>query len=113
MNDEVSAESGESTNSQLGDLLDVLVCPKSKGALDVVTLPSPVCATLIEKYREHFHDEDPVVERGLLCKQSDLIYPIVSDIPIMLIDDALPAAVLTSADPLGEASSTTDSEVAQ
>jgi uncharacterized protein YbaR (Trm112 family) len=74
------------------DLLEILVCPKSKGALQLVELPEPVRATLVEKYREHFRDETPVVEQGLYCADSGLIYPIVSDIPIMLIDEALTAS---------------------
>ncbi len=86
--------SNTATDSQLGDLLEILVCPQSKGTLEVVALPESVSSTLVEKYREHFHDEDPVVEQGLLCNASALVYPIVSDIPIMLIDDALPSTVL-------------------
>jgi uncharacterized protein YbaR (Trm112 family) len=35
-----------------------------------------------------------VVEQGLFCAESRLVYPIVSDIPIMLIDEALPAAAI-------------------
>jgi len=49
---------------------------------------------LKEKYREHFRDEEPVVEQGLYCADSQLVYPIVSDIPIMLVDEALPASAI-------------------
>ncbi len=76
------------------ELLEILVCPKSKGALELVDLPAGVQATLVERYREHFRDEAPVVEQGLLCAESKLVYPIVSDIPIMLIDEALPASAV-------------------
>ncbi|HVF60478.1 MAG TPA: Trm112 family protein [Thermoanaerobaculia bacterium] len=76
------------------ELLEILVCPKSKGELELVELPQEVRGGLVEKYREHFRDEEPVVEQGLYCAQSALVYPIVSDIPIMLIDEALPASVL-------------------
>jgi len=76
------------------ELLEILVCPKSHGALELVPLPDEVCAELVEKYRPHFRDEEPVVEQGLLCQESQLVYPIVSDIPIMLIDEALPASAL-------------------
>ncbi len=76
------------------ELLEILVCPKTKGELELVTLPAEVRAALVDKYREHFRDEEPVVEQGLYCAQSALVYPIVSDIPIMLIDEALPASVL-------------------
>ena len=74
------------------DLLEILVCPRSKAELEVVTLPAELCRDLVEKYREHFRDEDPVVEEGLFCVESQLVYPVVSDIPIMLIDEALPAS---------------------
>ncbi|MCL4837876.1 MAG: hypothetical protein KJ058_07920 [Thermoanaerobaculia bacterium] len=76
------------------ELLEILVCPKSREPLAVVDLPAPVCAELVEKYREHFRDEEPVVAQGLYCEASGLVYPIVSDIPILLEEDALPASVL-------------------
>jgi uncharacterized protein YbaR (Trm112 family) len=74
------------------ELLDILVCPKSKTELELVELPAELRQELVEKYREHFRDEEPVVEQGLYSAESGLVYPIVSDIPIMLIDEALPAA---------------------
>jgi hypothetical protein len=74
------------------ELLDILVCPQSKGSLELVALPQELRHQLVEKYREHFRDEEPSVEQGLYCSESKLVYPIVSDIPIMLIDEALPAA---------------------
>ncbi len=76
------------------ELLEILVCPKSKGALELVELPAEVRRTVADKYREHFRDEEPVVEQALYCPTSGLVYPIVSDIPIMLIDEALPASVI-------------------
>lgn len=76
------------------ELLEILVCPKTKGELELVELPATVRAQLVEKYREHFRDEEPVVESGLHCAESGLVYPVVSDIPIMLVEDALPADVL-------------------
>ena len=74
------------------ELLEILVCPKSKGELELIDLPQEVRSALAEKYREHFRDEEPVVEQGLYCAASGLVYPIVADIPIMLIEDALPAS---------------------
>jgi len=74
------------------ELLAILVCPKTKASLELVPLPDEVRDKLIQKYREHFHDEEPVVVEGLYCAESQLVYPIVSDIPIMLIEEALPAA---------------------
>lgn len=76
------------------ELLEILVCPKTKGELQPVELPEAIRQTLVEKYREHFRDEEPVVEGGLYCAESELVYPVVSDIPIMLVDEALPASVL-------------------
>ena len=76
------------------ELLAILVCPKSRGALELVELPAALRARLVERYREHFRDEEPVVEQGLLCRESGLVYPIVSDIPVMLVDEALPASSL-------------------
>jgi len=74
------------------ELLEILVCPKSRGELELIELPAQVREMLVEKYREHFRDEEPVVEQGLYSPDSELVYPIVSDIPIMLIEDALPAS---------------------
>ena len=76
------------------ELLEILVCPKSHGTLELVDLPASVRQRLVEKYREHFRDEEPEVAQGLLCAESQLLYPVVSDIPIMLEDEALAASVL-------------------
>jgi uncharacterized protein YbaR (Trm112 family) len=74
------------------ELLAILVCPKTKGPLELVELKEETRRKLIEKYREKFRDEEPVVTQGLYSKQADLVYPIVSDIPVMLIDEALPGS---------------------
>jgi uncharacterized protein YbaR (Trm112 family) len=74
------------------ELLAILVCPKTKGPLELVDLPETTRRTLVEKYREKFRDEEPVVTQGLYSRQADLVYPIVSDIPVMLIDEALPGS---------------------
>jgi uncharacterized protein YbaR (Trm112 family) len=76
------------------ELLEILVCPKTKGSLELVALPDEVRRAVADKYREHFRDEEPVVEQALYCAESGLVYPIVSDIPIMLIDEALPASTI-------------------
>ncbi len=76
------------------ELLEILVCPQTKGDLEVVELPEEVRQQLVEKYREHFRDEEPIVEQGLYSPDSNLVYPVVSDIPIMLIDEALPASII-------------------
>ncbi len=76
------------------ELLEILVCPKTKGELELVALPDEVRRSVADKYREHFRDEEPVVEEGLYSPQAGLVYPVVSDIPIMLIDEALPASAI-------------------
>ena len=74
------------------ELLAILVCPKSRGRLEPVTLPPDVARRVAERYREHFRDEEPVVTEALYCAESQLVYPIVSDIPVLLVDEALPAS---------------------
>jgi uncharacterized protein len=48
------------------DLLDILVCPKCKGALEHRTAPA----------------------EALVCHACRLIYAVEDDIPILLIDEA-------------------------
>jgi uncharacterized protein YbaR (Trm112 family) len=74
------------------ELLAILVCPKTKGRLELIDLKPQTRSKLVEKYREKFRDEEPVVTQGLYSKDADLVYPIVSDIPVMLIDEALPGS---------------------
>ena len=49
------------------DLLDILACPKCKGPLQLTA-----------------------AQDGLTCGACKLLYPIKDDIPVMLIDEALP-----------------------
>jgi len=56
-----------------------------------VPLPAAVCGRLVARYREHFGEEEPEVSEGLWCRDSGLVYPIVSDVPVMLVDEALQA----------------------
>ncbi len=51
------------------ELLDILCCPKCKGAI------------VLNKAGD-----------GLICNACKVVYPIKEDIPIMLIDEALPLA---------------------
>lgn len=80
------------------ELLEILVCPKSRGELELINLPADVARSLVEKYREPFRDEEPKVEQGLYCETSQLVYPVVSDIPIMLEDEALKASSVLQGD---------------
>ena len=70
-------------------LLEILVCPDDKAALEVVPLAETVRVRLVERYREQFKDEEPEVVEGLRCTSCNRVYPIVSDIPVMLVDEAL------------------------
>ena len=79
------------------ELLAILRCPESGGELEKVQLPEPVRRMLIEKYREHFRDEEPVAEIGLHCRLSGLVYPVVSEIPLLLKEEALPESILGAA----------------
>jgi len=49
------------------ELLEILCCPKCKGDIELNSAGN-----------------------GLVCKQCKLLFPIKDDIPIMLIDEALP-----------------------
>ena len=49
------------------DLLDILACPKCKGDLEL--------------------QEE---KNGLICYNCSLLYPIKDDIPIMIIEEAIP-----------------------
>ena len=69
-------------------LLEILVCPVDKTPLEVVQLPAAVRDRLVEKYRDQFKDEEPVVEVGL-ASPAGRVYPVVSGIPVMLVEDAL------------------------
>lgn len=50
------------------DLLEILVCPKCKGALEHHLAP----------------------QEALVCRADRLVYPVQDGIPVMLIDDARP-----------------------
>lgn len=51
------------------ELLDILACPKCKGDLEL--LPR---------------------EEGLKCGACSIVYPVREEIPVMLIDEAIPVA---------------------
>jgi len=71
------------------ELLEILVCPADHGELARVELPVEVRKVLVERYREQFREEEPVVETGLRCGVCGRVYPVVSDIPVMLVDEAV------------------------
>ncbi|HPR63415.1 MAG TPA: Trm112 family protein [Thermoanaerobaculia bacterium] len=71
------------------DFLEILACPACKVGLELLPLPESLCQQLIERYRPRFRDEEPVVEQGLRCSRCRKVYPVVSDIPVLLIEDAV------------------------
>ena len=77
------------------ELLDILACPAcdSRPKVELCRLKDDVAKGLVEKYRERMKDEEPVVTEGLWCAACGRVYAIVSDIPVMLVDEALPADV--------------------
>lgn len=77
-------------------LLEILVCPVDKTPLEIIELPLTVRESLVERYREQFKDEEPVVEIGLVSP-AGRVYPVVSDIPVMLVDEALTLEEIQSA----------------
>ena len=68
-------------------LLEILVCPVDKTPLEVIELPARVRERLVERFRDQFKDEEPVVEVGL-ASPAGRVYPVVSGIPVMLVDEA-------------------------
>lgn len=71
-------------------LLEILVCPACKADLTLVPLSEATSAMLVARFRDKFRDETPEVSEGLKCSRCARTFPIVSDIPVMLLDEALP-----------------------
>jgi uncharacterized protein YbaR (Trm112 family) len=74
------------------ELLEILACPAcdSRPPVTLCRLKDGVAKSVIEKYRERMKDEEPVVTEGLYCSACGRVYAIVSDIPVMLVEEALP-----------------------
>ena len=75
------------------ELLAILACPacESRPPVELCRLTDAAARAVVEKYRDKFHDEEPVVTEGLHCAACGRVYAIVSDIPVMLIDESLPS----------------------
>ena len=74
------------------ELLEILACPLCKQEVKLVPLAEGRRAAIRDKYREKFRGEEPVVEQGLQCVKCGRVYPIVSEIPIMLVEEAIEGA---------------------
>ena len=74
------------------ELLEILACPLCKEEVRLVPLSESRRGAVRDKYREKFRGEEPVVDQGLQCVKCHRVYPIVSDIPVMLIDEAFEGA---------------------
>lgn len=75
-------------------LLDILVCPETKQALHLADarvlepLNAAIAAGTVQT-RGGRKLEEPV-SAGLMREAGDVLYPIRDDIPIMLVDEAIP-----------------------
>jgi uncharacterized protein YbaR (Trm112 family) len=80
------------------ELLSILACPAcdARPPVTLCRLEAGFAARVVEKYRDKFRDEEPVVTEGLHCASCGRVYAIVSDIPVMLVEEALPAEALSS-----------------
>jgi uncharacterized protein YbaR (Trm112 family) len=70
------------------ELLEILACPNCKEEVKLVSLSEQRRAAVKDKFREKFRGEEPVVEQGLQCVKCRRVYPVVSDIPVMLVEEA-------------------------
>ena len=70
------------------ELLEILACPICKEEVKLVPLDEARRSSVRDKFRDKFRGEEPVVEEGLQCVKCRRVYPIVSDIPVMLADEA-------------------------
>ena len=70
------------------ELLEILACPICKEAVEPVPLSEAKRIAVRDRYREKFRGEEAVVEQGLRCVKCGRVYPVVSDIPVMLVEEA-------------------------
>ncbi len=75
------------------ELLKVLVCPKDQTALDIADdqllamLNQAIVARNVQNQSGQTLEQP--IAGGLVRKDGKLLYPIVNDIPVLLIDEAI------------------------
>lgn len=84
------------------ELLDILVCPETKQPV------RPADADLLERLNAAIAEGSvstrggeavsEAVDEGLVREDDGYLYPVRDDIPIMLIDSAIPLDALTTTD---------------
>lgn len=70
------------------ELLEILACPLCKKDLNVIKIEEGKAKEIAQKFQERLPEENIFVEEGLQCVECKRVYPIVSDIPVMLVEDA-------------------------
>jgi len=82
------------------ELLDILVCPKSHKPLApaepslIARLNQVVAARALKNVAGRIVEAK--LDGGLVCHDEGLLYPIIDDIPVMLVDEAIPIDPTTS-----------------
>lgn len=71
------------------ELLEILACPECKTPVKTEAITGALSKSIADKYRDKFKDEEPVVVDGLRCEKCKRLFPIVSEIPVMLLDEAI------------------------
>ena len=81
-------------------LLDILCCPETKQ--DLTLLPEPAIAKINQRIKEGAVKNRSgqavreAIDGALLRADKKFLYPIREDIPIMLIDEAIPCEAFAS-----------------
>ena len=76
------------------DLLEILVCPADQSQLSVASNELIAQLNQAIRLRQLKNRADHVLERpldgGLIRADRTLLYPIIDEIPMMLVDEAIP-----------------------